>query len=100
MPSELPVELGARAARDIKRMDAPERRRIRSALQELAAGTENLDIKPLSGQQPWLRLRTGDWRVLYRPYSPAEEAERGPGLLVARVVNRRDLLKAVRTLTI
>lgn len=98
MPPELLIELSTRAARDIKRIDAPERRRIRAALHELAAGEENLDIKALTGQQPWLRLRAGDWRVLYRPYSPAEQAEHGPGLLVARVVNRRDLLKAVRTL--
>ncbi len=98
MPSELSVELSARAVRDVKRIDTPGRRRIRDALRGLAAGEENLDIKALTGQQPWLRLRAGDWRVLYRPYSPAEEAEHGPGLLVARAVNRRDLLKAVRTL--
>ncbi len=99
MPPKLPVELSSRAVRDVKRIDTPERRRIRDALEALAGGEENLDIKALSGQQPWLRLRAGDWRVLYRPYSPAERAEHGPGLLVARVVNRRDLLKAVCTLT-
>lgn len=99
MSSQLSVELSARAVRDVKRIDKSERRRIRDALEALAAGEENLDIKALTGQQPWLRLRAGDWRVLYRPYSPEEQAEHGPGLLVARVVNRRDLLKAVRTLT-
>jgi len=45
-----------------------------------------------------LRLRVGDWRVLYRPLSEAEASDGGSGLLVARVVNRRDLLLAARTL--
>lgn len=89
------IELTARAARDLRRIDAPARRRIRQALDELAAGVENADVKALTGAAPWLRLRIGDWRVLYRPLS---ETEGGPGLLVARVVNRRDLLRAVRTL--
>lgn len=94
----LPVELSARAVRDLKRIDAPERRRIREALEQLAVGAETLDVKALAGQSPWLRLRAGDWRVLYRPRTPAEETEMGRGLLVARVVNRRDLLRTVRTL--
>lgn len=98
--TSLSVEFSARAVRDLKRIDAPERRRIREALEQLALGAENLDVKALAGQSPWLRLRAGDWRVLYRPRTPTEEIQTGPGLLVARVVNRRDLLRAVRTLAI
>jgi len=36
--------------------------------------------------------------VLYRPLSDAETGNGDPGILVARVVNRRDLLRAVRSL--
>jgi hypothetical protein len=79
-------------------MDAPERRRIRDALGALAAGAENLDVKALSGRAPWLRMRVGDWRVLYRPLTQAEAAESGRGWLVARVVDRRDLERSVRSL--
>ena len=94
--SQLLIELTTRAARDLRRVDAPARRRIREALDELAAGAENADVSALADTAPWLRLRVGDWRVLYRPLSKTSEG--GPGLLVARVVNRRDLLRAVRTL--
>ena len=94
------IELAGRAMRDLRRIDTPERRRIREALELLASGAENADIKALTGQAPWLRLRTGDWRVLYRPLTEAEAVEGGPGFLVAPVVNRRDLLRAVRTLDI
>jgi mRNA interferase RelE/StbE len=92
------IELATRAVRDLRRMDAPVRRRIRDALTELGAGAENADVKALAGQAPWLRLRVGDWRVIYRPLTEAETKDHGPGVLIARVVNRRDLLRAVRTL--
>ncbi len=92
------VQLSRRAIRDLRRVDAPERRRVRAALQVLAAGGNNLDVKPLAGVAPWQRLRVGDWRVLYRPLSDAETGSGDPGILVARVVNRRDLLRAVRSL--
>ena len=91
------IELATRAVKDLRRLDRPDRDRIRDALQQLAAGAENLDIKALAGSAPWLRLRVGDWRVLYRPLTDAEASD-GAGLLVARIVNRRDLLRAVGTL--
>lgn len=92
------VQLSRRAIRDLRRVDAPERRRVRAALQVLAAGSNNLDVKPLAGVAPWQRLRVGDWRVLYRPLSDAETGGGDPGILVAPVVNRRNLLRAVRSL--
>jgi mRNA-degrading endonuclease RelE of RelBE toxin-antitoxin system len=63
---------------------------VLEALGALAGGAENLDVKALTGQTVWLRLRVGDFRVLYMPA--------GKQWLVARVVNRRDLDKAVRSL--
>ena len=90
------VQLSRPAIRDLCRVDAPERRRVRAAL--LAAGGNNLDVKLLAGVAPWQRLRVGDWRVLYRPLSDAETGGGDPGILVARVVNRRDLLGAVGSL--
>lgn len=92
------VELAQRAVRDLRKMDGAQRRRVRAALEALAVGAENLDVKALAGQAPWLRLRVGDWRVLYRPLSAEEAAAGGPGWLVARVVDRRDLERSVRSL--
>lgn len=91
------IDLATRAVKDLRRLDRPDRDRVRDALQQLAAGAENLDIKALTGSAPWLRLRVGDWRVLYRLLTDAEAPD-GAGLLVARVVHRRDLLRAVGTL--
>lgn len=99
------VELGRRAQRDLRALPERDRSRIVRALRnDLAAEPlpPNLDLVALRGRAPWLRLRSGDWRVLLRPLTPTElsevagTAERG--FLVARVVNRRDLERAVATL--
>ena len=99
------VELGRRAQRDLRTLPDRDRNRIVRALREDLAVDPippNLDLVALRGRAPWLRLRSGDWRVLLRPLSPSElahvadTAERG--FLVGRIVNRRDLERAVATL--
>jgi mRNA-degrading endonuclease RelE of RelBE toxin-antitoxin system len=93
------VELARRAVRDLRRMNRPDVRRVREALDDLVAGAENLDVKAIQGHSPWRRLRVGDFRVLYRELSRREGAGSGnPGLLVARVIDRRELERAVRSL--
>ena len=85
------VLLATRAARDLRRLGpGPELDRIEAALQRLGDSEANLDIKPLTGSAPWLRLRVGDWRILFRPADAT--------LLVARIIHRSELQQAVRTL--
>jgi mRNA interferase RelE/StbE len=91
------IQLAPRAARDVRKLDGPARRRVREALEQLAAGAGNLDVKAISGHPGWLRLRVGEHRVLYRPLS-GQEAGRQPGWLVARVVDRKDLERALAKL--
>jgi len=96
MPDTTPrIELARRAVRDLRKMDTPERRRIREALDALAADAGNLDVKALAGRTPWRRMRVGDVRVLYRPLGPDEGH---PGWFVARIIDRRELERAVRSL--
>lgn len=94
------VVLSRRAERDLRRIGAGAPvARIREALEGLAAGATNLDVKPLTGAVPWHRLRVGDHRVLYRSIDPGEAGDHDVRWLVARVVPRRDLERAVATLT-
>ena len=61
----------------------------------------NLDIRPLTGRSPWLRLRIGAVRVILRQLTPSETGLLGlksPGYLVERIVDRRDLDDALRPL--
>jgi hypothetical protein len=47
-------------------------------------------VKALRGAVPWLRMRVGDHRVIYRA-TPA-------AYVVARIIHRRDLDRPVATL--
>ena len=73
--------------------------RLRDALLALAADKPNLDTRPLAGAAPWHRLRVGDYRILYRSVDPTERHHPAMRFLVARIVHRRDLERAVSTLT-
>jgi len=93
------VVLSRRAERDLRGIGTGAGlARIRDALEGLAAGAANLDIKPLAGAAPWHRLRVGDYRVLYRSIEPGEAADTNARWLVARIVHRGDLERAVSTL--
>ena len=103
MPSH--VEISRRAQRDLRALPGRDRSRIVRALREDLVDDpppQNLDIAALQSRAPWLRVRVGNWRVLCRPLGSDElaglagTAERG--VLVARIVNRRDLERAVATL--
>lgn len=99
------VELSKRALRDLRRIDHKSRRRLLDLLEnELAAEPQpaNLDIKALAGRTPWLRVRRGEYRILYRPLTSNElqdlSAQEQAGFLVERVIDRGDLERAASTL--
>ncbi len=102
------VQLARAAERDLRRMGpGPERRRILRALADTLEAEPtpvNADIKPLAGSAPWLRLRVGDWRVIYRPLTteerlgttlPCGDDGADEVYLVARIVARGELERAV-----
>ncbi|HYY78825.1 MAG TPA: type II toxin-antitoxin system RelE/ParE family toxin [Actinomycetes bacterium] len=105
------VELSSKAGRDLKRLGSgPDRKAVIDALNVgLAAIPQpgNLDIKALEGAAPWLRLRVGDYRIVYRPLDRSEASSLAvrrnlptvsEGYLVARIVHRRELERAVASL--
>jgi mRNA-degrading endonuclease RelE of RelBE toxin-antitoxin system len=88
------VRLSRRASSDLDALPDRTAGRIVNALERLARnpiGTE-LDVKALAGRRPWRRLRIGDHRILHMV------AERGRVVLVGRVVDRKDLTRAILTL--
>jgi len=93
------IVLSRRAERDLRRIGRGEAlARLREALEGLAVGQATLDVKPLAGSAPWHRLRVGDYRVLYRAVESDDAGDSDARFLVARVVHRRDLERAVTTL--
>jgi hypothetical protein len=60
----------------------------------------NLDVAPVSGHAPWLRLRAGGFRILFRRLTAAEldllvlrrgAIEGDTGFLIGRIVDRSEL---------
>lgn len=99
------IELSKRALKDLRRIDHGNRRRLIALLEDdLSAEPQppNLDVKPLVGRSPWLRLRRGDYRILYRPLTDPELQTLGVsekvGFLVERIIDRGDLERATATL--
>lgn len=91
------IALSRRAVKDLRRVGVGEELdRIRDTLEALAADQAGLDVKPLRGQSPWLRLRVGNYRILYRAVSIGERTD--ASVLVARIVHRSDLERAVSSL--
>lgn len=93
------VELARRAQRDLRGLQGTARDLAGQLSAALAADrpAANADVVALRGRSPWMRLRLGDHRVLFRPLTRAEAKAHGVahGYLVARVVHRRDLERAV-----
>ncbi len=85
------IKLAPRAIGDLKRFDRQTHKRVRQAFQALGADAANLDVKPVAGHAPWCRLRVGEHRVLYRELAEETDAR----YLVARVIDRRDLHRAI-----
>lgn len=94
------IELASRAIKDLGSVDRDTRRRIRTGLEQLENEGDNLDIAALSGRSPWRRLRVGEHRIIFRPFTTSEAASLNVerGYLIARIVNRRDLHRAVANL--
>jgi mRNA-degrading endonuclease RelE of RelBE toxin-antitoxin system len=98
------VQLGSKANRDLRKIKDDRARRdvARFLKDELTADPhpDNVDIVPLSGKAPWMRGRSGEHRVIFRPLT-ADEVQEGfkTGYLVARIVDRKELQKAVKALS-
>lgn len=65
-PAGYDVIFTSQAARDLKRLDPPVRRRLLSALEQLVGDVPRGDVRALNGRPGQFRLRVSDWRALYR----------------------------------
>lgn len=89
------VRLSRRAVKDLDSLPKQAVRRVTTSIERLAndPSTPALDVKALVGRRPWRRLRVGEYRVLFRFYEGQKL------LLVGRVIDRKELEKAVESLS-
>ncbi len=81
------VRLRPAARRQLKRLDVEAQRRVAARIDELAEDPRPADARPLSGVAGVMRIREGDYRVLY------EVADAVLEVLVIRVGHRRDVYR-------
>lgn len=82
------VALAPAAARQLRRLDPPARRRIQAALELLATEPRPPAATRLVGGAGEWRVRTGDYRIVY------EIEEDRLLVLVLRVGHRRDVYRS------
>lgn len=88
------VRLARRAVKDLDSLPAKSARKVIVDIEKLGADPNDpsLDVKALVGRRPWRRLRVGNYRVVFRL------AEGKKVLLVGRIIDRKLLHEAVKTL--
>ena len=65
MAERYTVELGTRAAKELRKLDRPVQARIVAALALLRDDPRPPAVKPLVGHPGYLRVRVGDYRIIY-----------------------------------
>jgi mRNA interferase RelE/StbE len=59
------IDIRPRARRSLRQLDAPARKSIASAIDNLASEPRPAGVTVLKGHRPWLRTRVGDYRIIY-----------------------------------
>jgi mRNA interferase RelE/StbE len=59
------LEFRPAALRQLRKLDTQVARRIRAAVEALCVDPRPHGVKALTGQHGWLRIRVGDYRIIY-----------------------------------
>ena len=59
------IDIRPRARRSLKQLDSPIRKAVAQAIDGLAADPRPQGARALTGHRPYLRVRSGDYRVIY-----------------------------------
>lgn len=93
--AKVAVELDRQAQRDLRKLHPDDHRAALRAMSDVLTQEPlpaNANDRALKGAAPWRRLRVGELRILWRTVGDGDRRR------IARVIHRRDLERAVRTL--
>jgi mRNA interferase RelE/StbE len=82
------VQVAPAAARQLRKLDVPARRRVQAAIELLSVNPRPPGAKQLVGGEGEWRVRTGEYRVVY------EIHDRLVLVLVVAVGHRRDIYRS------
>lgn len=90
MTGEYRVEVFPPAARRMRKLDAPARRRVQAAIELLAVDPRPAGARQLVGGAGEWRVRTGDYRIVYEIHDDVLL------VLVVAVGHRKDIYRRSR----
>lgn len=79
------ISYSKQAIKAVNAMDRPTKLRIKNAVEKLPDG----DVKPLKGTKDSLRLRVGNWRILFSYMSQDE-------IIIEKIAPRGEIYKGVQ----
>ena len=83
------VQLRPPARRSLRQLDAEARKAVGAVIDALASDPRPPGVRALRGHRPYLRVRTGDYRVIYAVDDDARVVR------VAAVGHRRDVYRGL-----
>jgi mRNA interferase RelE/StbE len=83
------IEIRPRARRALRQLDPPARKAVARVIDVLATDPRPPGARPLTGHRPYLRVRAGDYRVIYAVDDSARM------ITVAAVGHRREVYRAL-----
>jgi mRNA interferase RelE/StbE len=81
------IDVRPRARRSLRQLDPSVRKAIAQLIEGLAANPRPPGVVPLTGHRPYLRVRSGDYRVIY------SVDDRARMVTVAAVGHRREIYR-------
>ncbi len=83
------IEIRPRARRALRQLDPPARKAVARVIDVLATDPRPPGARALTGHRPYLRVRAGDYRVIYAVDDSARM------ITVAAVGHRREVYRAL-----
>ena len=83
------VDARPRVRKALRQLDPGSRRDILAAMRALAATPRPAGVTQLKGHKPWLRIRVGEYRIIYAV------DDRAHVITVADVGHRREVYRAL-----
>lgn len=65
MAAAYKIDVRPRARRSLRQLDPPVRKAVAQVIDGLAIDPHPPGFRPLTGRRPYLRVRSGDYRVIY-----------------------------------
>jgi mRNA interferase RelE/StbE len=83
------LDVRPRARRSLRQLDAPVRKAVAEVIDNLADDPRPPGVRSLTGHRPYLRVRSGDYRVIY------SVDDRARVVTIAAVGHRREVYRTL-----